>query len=225
MPNEARLSVDILDPINKAALVRAVKLRYYKAIMKAKPKIENDLKRAIGQTGIMGFIPFTLTDLWVYLNTKEALAELGFITKKPLNNLIESLKQTVVVNVYPNKIAVRMVDLELLASLTIHPSAGKGLLGEVSWFVDWVINGIPVDDYTFMITGPPRPRSSLSAGKKAGLMIKNVSGAGNAESPGGFEGGFWQFPPEYKNAIDDWLDENIYSIKAIVFNHIKKAIE
>ena len=45
MPNEVRLSVDILDPINKAALVRAVKLRYYKAIMKAKPKIENDLKK------------------------------------------------------------------------------------------------------------------------------------------------------------------------------------
>jgi len=225
MANEIILSIDIMSPENKRSLQQVAKIHFNAAIIKAIPKIRRDLKRAISSDGVMGFIPFNKTDLWNVLKDKDTLAELGFTSKNPLDDLLYALADTVEVEAFPNKLVIRMVEMELIGKLTIHPFAGTGMLGAVSWFVDWIINGIPVDDYTFVKTGPPRPRSSRIAGRKAGLMLPVNTGAGSAESPEGFSGGFWQFEPIYKDFLDQWLKLNLYSIKTIAFEHIKKAIK
>lgn len=225
MVNEIKLSIDIMSPDNKASLIKAAKIHFNAAIIKAIPHIRKDLKRAISTENVMGFIPFNKTDLWNVLNDKDTLAELGFTSKNPLDDLLYALEDTVEVEAFPNKLVIRMVEMELIGKLTIHPSAGTGLLGEISWFVDWIINGIPVDDYTFIRTGPPRPRSSRISGRKAGLMLPVSTGAGSAEATEGFSGGFWQFDPIWKDFLDQWLKLNLYSIKSIAFERIKKAIK
>lgn len=206
------LKIDFDDRINLNAYQNAVRKKWNKAVSKAAPKLERDLKESVTKSKFL--TAFTDTKLWRFLHTKEALAELGFTSLKPLyEDLLPALKKTIIcVADSRGTLAIRMINMDIVARMTIHRSAGTGKLGEVSWFVDWIINGEPVQSYQFERTGPPRPRSSRISGAEAGLMIQSLGG------------GFWQFPPIYKGELDMWLLNNINSIKALAGMRIMEGI-
>ena len=110
--------------------------------------------------------------------------------------------------------------MQLVGKMTPHPAAGNGKLpAGTSWFIDWVVNGQPVGGYHFTqeATSPKGNVRSLResgrsfpiAGQEAGIMTPK---------------GMWNFPPQFRNAVDDWLQMNIPNIKKITQNAIKIAI-
>lgn len=208
-----KLQINVMAGKNKKALMTAMVKKWNKALYGAAVDVDQVLKRGIVYESVLGLLPFTSTDLWNFLILPETLAELGFITRQPLTeDLLGNLSKTIVVTVGGGKIKymkINIFDMQFMANATIHRSEGTGQLGPVSWFVDWIIKGVPVSDYHFKETGPPGPRSSRLAGSKAGLMV---------------EGGLWQFPPQFRDAVDTWLGSNIKAIKMLVETSIRKQI-
>jgi len=208
-----KVEINVMAGKNNRAINVAIGKKWNKALAGASVQAERVLKRGLVNDPVMGLKPFTSTDLWQFLMQPSTLAELGFITTKPLTeDLLGSIANTISVEVGSgkvNKLLVKVFDMQFVANATIHRSAGEGQLGPVSWFVDWIIKGVPVTDYHFKETGPPKPRSSQLAGDKAGLMIK---------------GGLWTFPPQFRDAVDDWLDSNKVAIKKVTEAAIKTTI-
>lgn len=208
-----KVDINVMSGKNNRAINIAIGKKWNKAIAGASVQIQNVLRRGLVYEPTMGLKPFTDTDLWKFLMQPETLAELGFISMKPLTeDLLTSILMTIFVQPgggNPKSMLINVFDMQFIANATIHRSAGTGQLGPVSWFVDWIIKGVPVTEYHFEETGPPIPRSSRLAGDKAGLMIK---------------GGLWQFPPQFRDAVDDWLDSNKQAIKKIVETSIRTQI-
>lgn len=203
----------VMSGINNKVIKDVIIKKWNRALINAAVNIEAILKKALIDQSMLGIKAFTDTPLWFFLMLPETLAELGFITTKPLTeDLLSSILETIFVKVKGgNKkyLIIDILDMRYIANATIHRSAGTGQLGQISWFVDWIIKGIPVTDYSFKQTGPPTPRSSRLAGDKAGLMI---------------EGGMWEFPPVFRDSIDVWLDSNIQAIQKLVENNIRLYI-
>lgn len=214
MDLQAVLDVEF-DHTNISALKKALNKRWNKTVDRITPGLSNRLPKLMVDGG-GNFKAFVNTKLFRFLNTPEALAELGFVTIQPLyEDLLPSLRDTI--KVVNNKkklrvIQIDMIDMQMVSRATIHRSAGTGQLGQISWFVDWIISGLPVQDYSFERTGPPIPRSSRIAGAEAGLMVPSRGG------------GFWQFPPIYKYAIMEWLQSNIPAITRLVEVEMKIGI-
>ncbi len=208
-----KLDINVMTGKNKKAIQTVMIKKWNKSLYGAAVEVEQILKRGMVYEPMMGLSSFTDTDLWNFLMLPETLAELGFITLQPLTeDLLGNLSKTIFVKVGGGKvkyIKINIFDMQFMANATIHRSEGTGQLGPVSWFVDWIIKGVPVSDYRFKETGPPRPRSSRLAGSKAGLMI---------------EGGLWQFPPQFRDAVDTWLGSNIKAIKMLVETSIRRQI-
>jgi len=198
---------------NKKAINTAIVKKWNIALIRSTVNIEAILKSALISEPSFGIKPFTQTELWQFLMQPETLAELGFISLKPLTeDLLDSILQTIFVKTTrgtKRRMIINIFDMQYIANATIHRSEGTGQLGPVSWFVDWIIKGVPVTDYYFKETGPPVPRSSRLAGDKAGLMIK---------------GGLWQFPPQFRDAVDNWLEDNQRPIKKLVESTIRFQI-
>lgn len=208
-----KVKINVMSGKNKKAINTAITKKWNRAIAGASVQIENVLRRGLVDDSVLGLKPFTSTDLWKFLMQPETLAELGFMSTKPLTeDLLISILKTIFVSTgsgNPKKMLINIFDMQFIANATIHRSAGDGQLGSVSWFVDWIIKGVPVTEYHFEETGPPIPRSSRLAGDKAGLMI---------------QGGLWQFPPQFRDAVDDWLDSNKVAIKKVVETSIRTQI-
>jgi hypothetical protein len=204
MPTTLNVRINVDSPINRKAIDDAAKNKWIKALAKAAPLIQKDMRQGLVMSGKY-LTPFIETDLWQFLLLPSTIAELGFISLKPLyEDLLPSISDSSYIYAKHDKLYIGMVDMNFVATSTIHRSAGTGQLGELSWFVDWVINGVTVQDYEFVQTGPPIPRSSRIAGSEAGLMVY-VRG-----------GGFWKFPPIYKDSLDKWLQSNIEALKVII---------
>lgn len=214
------LSIDIAESKNLNALRKAIRKKWNLAAIRSAPIIEQRLKKLLidgggssGQTGSV-FLPFKRSQMWQILQNPRILAEIGLPSLRPLEDLLEGIRSTVEVDVggrSPKYLKIRIVDLNMIASMTIHPAAGTGRLGNISWFVDWLVNGLPVQDYRFKKTGPPKPRSSPVAGAEAGLMMP-------------LSGGIWEFTPIMRSHLDRWLSNNIAPIKGFAFSQIKKII-
>lgn len=198
---------------NRSVIRDAILKKWNKAISNAAVNIESILKKALIDQSMLGIKAFTDTPLWFFLMLPETLAELGFVTTQPLtDDLLGSIVETIFVKVKGGSkkyLIIDILDMRYVANATIHRSAGTGQLGQISWFVDWIIKGVPVTDYRFKQTGPPIPRSSRLAGSKAGLMV---------------EGGMWEFPPTFRDSVDNWLDSNIQPIQKLVENNIRLYI-
>lgn len=208
-----KLQINVMTGKNKKALTTAVIKKWNKALYGAAVEVDQVLKRGLVYESVLGLSAFSSTNLWNFLMLPETLAELGFITTDPLTvDLLGNLSNTIFVKVGGGKVknmTINIFDMQFMAKATIHRSAGTGQLGDVSWFVDWIIKGVPVNDYRFKETGPPAPRSSRLSGSRAGLMI---------------EGGLWQFPPQFRDAVDEWLQSNIGAMKTLVETSIRKQI-
>ena len=208
-----KLDINVTTGKNKKAITTAMVKKWNKSLYGAAIEIDQVLKRGLVYESTMGLSAFTSIELWNFLMLPETLAELGFITLDPLKeDLLGNLSKTIFVKVGGSTtkyITINIFDMQFMAQATIHRSEGTGQLGPVSWFVDWIIKGVPVSDHHFKETGPPKPRSSRLAGSKAGLMV---------------EGGLWQFPPQFRDAVDTWLDSNVKAIKRLVETSIRRQI-
>jgi len=207
------ISIDLNKRSNRRSLMFAVTNKWNKAVVLAAPAIQKELRSQL-ITGGGAMIPFNKTLVWTYMHQPGILAELGFMSLKPFDDLLDALRSTI--DVYTSRakrkmLVINMFSLSAIAGMTIHPSAGTGQLGEVSWFVDWVVRGRPIRRYDFKTTGPPVPRSSRLAGPEAGLMVPA-------------RGGFWSIPP-FKDDILRWLDNNGSHIKSLIISQIRKAVK
>jgi len=214
---EAVLQIDMRDAKNRKALKRAVNKKWNMAVIKTvnvlNTRLPNLLVRG-GGGGLAEFRAFTSTTLWQFLNTPGAWAELGFTDLQPLDDLLTALIDSINVRTTkksPKSIIFEFADMQMIARFTEHPAAGQGQLRTgLSWFVDWVVKGVPVTDHRFVETGPGIPRSSMLAGSRAGLMRA---------------GGMWSFPPIFRTAVDDWLMMNMRALKQMLEANLRKAIK
>lgn len=217
------LHVEMEDPKNKQALSKAIYRKWNKAVERTANVLSRRLPSLLisgGGGGQVTFRSFMSTALWQYLNTPQAWGELGFPSLQPLDDLIDVLHNSmrfVGTRQSPKSLLIQLVDIEIVAKFTEHPAAGQGQLPVgISWFVDWVVKGMPVSGYRFKKFDvnanralQKHARSFPIADEEAGIMVPN---------------GMWQIPPVFRVAIDDWLMSNVVAIKRFIEQMLRKTI-
>lgn len=240
------LNFDIKDQQNAKVLSKmaeAIRREWGRAIIVAAPRITRRISEGI-VNGSDGLTSFFASPVGQWIRSEEGVGQLGFPDAKPFSDLVTGLLQSVEVKKTSSigkgkgfSLGLNLLNLKVIARHTPHPAqSSSAKLNIDSWFVDWIMLGVPVTDAGFVpftdffqlvqggrgkkeqreIKSISLPRSFPAVGIKSGFMF-----------PKGFLGstGSWS-PPDFINAqaVENWLSNNIPAITRIMKEEMVKAL-